>query len=103
MTRAELRLSMRTGARAPVQGGAMKKAILAIVALVVLGTAAALACVSDPQGRIHFDGSNPYCGEGGHGCVECDSYDQSGDYLSCFYSGGTTICTGRIGGRPYTI
>ncbi len=81
----------------------MKRTILAIVALVALGTAAALACVSDPQGKIGRDGPNAYCMGGGHGCVECDSFDQGGDYLTCVSSGGTTICTGKIGGHPYTV
>ncbi len=81
----------------------MKRAILAIVALVALGTAAALACNTDPQGRIHFYQGGPYCGEGGHGCTECDAYDQGGDFLSCFSSGGTVICYGSTGGHPYYL
>ncbi len=81
----------------------MKRAILAIVVLVALGTAAVWACVSDPQGKLAFDGRNPYCGGGGHGCVECDAYDQSGDYLTCYQSAGTTYCYGSTGGHPYVI
>ncbi len=81
----------------------MKRAILAIVILVALGSAAALACVSDPQGRLAIYRGNPYCTGGGHGCVECDSYDQGGDYLTCVSSGGATICRGVIGGQPYYI
>ena len=81
----------------------MKRAILAVIILVVLGTAAAMACLSDPEGKIYHDQRGPYCGGGGHGCVECDSYDQSGDYLVCYHSAGETTCVGSSGGRPYTI
>lgn len=81
----------------------MKRAILAVVLIAALGAAAALACVSDPQGRLSFIGGEPACIGGGHGCVECDSYDQSGDYLTCYYSTGVTYCFGVSGGRPYTI
>jgi hypothetical protein len=81
----------------------MKRTILVAIVFVALGTAAALACLSDPQGRLAFDGRDPFCEGGGHGCVECDSYDQSGDYLSCYYSSGVSFCTGSISGRPYTI
>lgn len=81
----------------------MKRTILAIVVLVALGTAAIWACVSDPQGRIYHSQSGPYCGGGGSGCVECDAYDQTGDYLTCYYSGGETICFGSDGGHPYSV
>lgn len=81
----------------------MKKAILAIVVLVVLGTAAIWACNDDPQGRIAFYQGDPYCRGGGNGCVECTVADQSGDYQICVSSNGTTICTGKVGGTPYTI
>lgn len=81
----------------------MKRTTLAVIVFVALGTTAALACVSDPQGRLSFFGGEPACIGGGNGCVECDSYDQSGDYLSCYYSSGATYCFGSTGGHPYTI
>ena len=79
----------------------MKRAILAIVALVALGTAAVLACETYPDSRIYFFDGGPYCGGGGHGCTECVSYDQSGDFLTCYSSGGTVICYGSTGHHPY--
>ncbi len=81
----------------------MKRTILAVVVSVGIGTIAAWACVDDPQGKIGFYRGNPFCVGGGHGCVECDSYDQAGDFLTCVSSGGVSICTGSIGGHPYTI
>jgi hypothetical protein len=81
----------------------VKRAILAVIVLVTLGTFAALACITYPDTRIHFSQGGPYCGEGGHGCTECDSYDQSGDFLSCYSSGGVVTCYGATGGRPYYI
>jgi hypothetical protein len=81
----------------------MKRWISAIVVLIALGTAAVLACVSDPEGKMSFYRGNPYCIGGGHGCVECDSVDQQGDYLTPVSSGGVSICTGSIGGNPYTL
>jgi hypothetical protein len=81
----------------------MKRAILAIVALVALGTAAVLPCDTYPDAKIYFYDGGPYCGGGGHGCTECDVYDQSGDFQSCFSSGGTVICYGKTHGNPYYI
>ncbi len=81
----------------------MKRVILLVVALVALGSAAIWACTTYTESRIHFYSGGPYCGEGGSGCTECDSYDQGGDFLSCYSSGGTVICYGKTGGHPYTI
>jgi hypothetical protein len=81
----------------------MKRAILAIIVFVALGTFTIWACDTDPLGKVHFYEGGPYCGGGGNGCTECVSYDQSGDYLVCYHSDGITSCSGSTGGRPYTI
>ncbi len=84
----------------------MKRAILAAavtILLVALAATALWACTSDPEGRMYPNGGEPYCGGGGHGCAECVSYDQGGDWLTCIHSMGQTICYGQIGGRPYSI
>ena len=81
----------------------MKKLVLALVVLALAGATVSLACVYDPEGRARVYQGDAYCEGGGHGCQECTVVDQGGDYMTCVYWNGTTICTGKINGNPYVL
>lgn len=82
----------------------MKKAIVLSLLLAVLVATVALACDTYPDSRVRFNRGDGYCAGGGPGCTECVTYDQAGDWQTCYMTtGGATICVTSVGGVIYYI
>lgn len=77
--------------------------VLAVIVILLLGSAAGFACVYDPEGRARVYEGDFYCEGGGNGCQECTVTNQGGDYMTCVHWNGRTYCSGRMGGNPYVL